>query len=178
MWRKYIGARIRGSFINIVAVISLSRLMRIPDPWIFKCQPGSTGSDNVLAPRNIICHPIAAPLRRRRRRRRPLRRRPSSIRKKEEIQGELFPARVDLSIADLFIPTWLNDSITDRTRSQIQSRSLHRKCLWHSFLLLLARVVTHSRMAPFFDVSTFCNVRLFKDVFGPYFVHDSFTLYC
>lgn len=56
----YIGARIRGSFINIVAVISLSRLMRIPDPWIFKCQPGSAGSDNVLAPRNIICHPIAA----------------------------------------------------------------------------------------------------------------------
>lgn len=55
MWRKYIDARIRGSFINIVAVISLSRLARLR-PLIFKCQPGSAGW-HVLAPRNIICHP-------------------------------------------------------------------------------------------------------------------------
>lgn len=111
-------------------------------------------------------------------RRAPLRRRRGDVHRRFARRKKYkasFSRRGSISpFADLFIPTRLNDSITDRARSHIRSCSLHRKYLLHSSPFpssfpLPVCVVTHSRIAPFFNVSTFRNVcfliSLFKDGF-------------
>lgn len=108
MWRKYIDARIRGSFINIVAVISLSRLAWLR-PLDIQMSTGISGLARFSASKYYL---PPSPL--------PLTRCPSSIRKKKVQEA----TRVDFSIADLFIPARLNDSITDRARSLVDQRPL------------------------------------------------------
>jgi len=105
--RKYIGARIRGSFINIVAVISLSCLVRLRPPDI-QMSAGISGLTRFSASKYYLPP-----------RRRALpspQRRPSSIRprrKKYKASSRPEGSRA-LASADLFIPARLNDSITDR----------------------------------------------------------------
>lgn len=151
--------------------------MRVPDPWIFKCQPGSAGSDNVLAPRNIICHPPH--------RRVPPSSSPSlspatSIVDSQEGRNtrRAFPgSRVDLSIADLFIPTRLNDSITDRRSEAVVCIESVCDILLPSSPFALSFTQEWHPFLTYRHIFLLMCVCL-KMFFGLCFVHGSFTLYC
>lgn len=128
--RKYIGARIRGSLINIVTVISLSPFARLR-PLDIQMSAGISGLTRFSASKYYLPSPPPSTAIQPRPRTPSSRRRPSNLdaRKKYKTSCRHQP-RVDLSVnADLFIPARLNDSITDRVGS---SRSLHRKRLRRS----------------------------------------------